>query len=225
MSGIRRKSFVVQEPVKLNLGCGPIHAAAWVNVDGSNRAWLASRLSWLDRLLVSLRLVAPTEFSAATVYANLLRRFPWRDKSVEAIYMGEMLEHFTQEEGERVLRECYRVLRPGGLLRIRVPDNAHFWKKYLEEYESTKDKPRVQWCLSHTRWTAMYFQDICVRRPRFWQSMGHYHKWMYDEISLTLLLESIGFQDVERKKFHDSRIPHIEEVETTEMLIVEAICP
>jgi predicted SAM-dependent methyltransferase len=225
VSGIERKSFVLQKPLKLNLGCGPIQAATWVNVDGSNRAWLASRLPWLDRLIVALRLVAPTEFGAETLYANLLRPFPWKDNDVEAIYMGEILEHFTQEEGKRVLRECYRVLKPGGVLRIRVPDNAHFWKTYIENYESTKQKTRGEWCLTHTRWTAMYFQDICVRRPRLWQSMGHYHKWAYDEISLILMVESLGFQNVERKTFHQSRIPHVEEVEMTDMLIVEAVCP
>ncbi len=104
----------MKESLKLNLGCGPI-TLLLVNVDGSNRAWLASRFSWLDQLLVALRVLAPTEFSAKTVYANLLRPFPWRDNVVEAIYMGEILEHFTQEDGEHVLRECYRVLKPGGL--------------------------------------------------------------------------------------------------------------
>jgi predicted SAM-dependent methyltransferase len=211
--------------MRLNLGCGHVHAASWMNVDGSNRAWLASRLPWLDRLFVTLRLIAPTEFNAKTVYANLLRRFPWGDKSVEAIYMGEILEHFTQSEGERVLRECYRVLRPSGLLRIRVPDHARFWKQYVEEYERTKQQPHAQWSLAHTRWTAMYFRDLCVRRPHIWQSMGHYHKWMYDEISLILLVEAVGFENVERRVLHQSGIPQIEEVEVREELIIEATRP
>jgi SAM-dependent methyltransferase len=211
--------------MKLNLGCGPVQPASWINVDASNRAWLASRLPWLDRLLVTFRLTAPTEFDRQTVYANLLRRFPWGDKSVEAIYMGEILEHFTQEAGERVLHECYRVLKPGGILRIRVPDHAHFWKNYVEEYERAKQQPRAQWSLAHTRWTAMYFHDLCIRRPRIWQSMGHYHKWMYDEIALILLVESIGFQNVGRRALHQSSIPQIEDVEVRDDLIIEATRP
>jgi predicted SAM-dependent methyltransferase len=209
----------------LNLGCGPVHAAGWTNVDGSNRAWLASRLTWLDRLLVAARLLPPTEFSAKTVYANLLRPFPWGDQSAASIYMGEILEHFTKTDGEWILRECYRTLKPGGLLRIRVPDHARFWQNYVSEFERAKERPRTEWSLEHTRWTAMYFRDICVRRPKLWQSMGHFHKWMYDEISLIMLLETVGFQRVSRKAFHDSDIPRIDAVEVRDDLIVEATRP
>jgi predicted SAM-dependent methyltransferase len=181
-----------------------------------------SRLSWLDRLLVGLRLLPPTDFQAGIVYVNLLRPFPWPDQSINAIYMGEILEHFTEDEGKRVLRECYRVLGPGGILRIRVPDHARFWKNYVDEYEQIRQQPRESWSLHHARWTGMYYRNICVDRPRIWQSMGHYHKWMYDDVSLTLLLESLNFRNVERKAFHQSEIPYIEEVEVRDDLIVEA---
>lgn len=211
--------------MKLNLGCGPVQPPGWINVDGSNRAWLASRLPWVDRLLVTLCLIPPTEFNTQTFHANLQRRFPWQDSSAEKIYMGELLEHLTREEGIHVVRECYRVLKPGGILRIRVPDNTHFWKNYLEEYEKIKQQPMEKWTLAHTRWVEMYFREICVSRPLPWQSMGHFHKWMYDEVSLIQLLVSAGFQNVERKSLHQSRIPDIKKIETREDLIVEATRP
>ena len=211
--------------MKLNLGCGPVQSAGWINVDGSNRAWLVARLPWLDRLLVTFRITPPTEFNERIVHTNLLRRFPWSDESVDAVYMGEILEHFTHEDGKGVLRECYRVLKPGGVLRIRVPDHARFWKNYVEEYEQVRQQPREQWQLAHTRWTAMFFQNLCVRRPKIWQSMGHFHKWMYDEVSLILLMESVGFHGVERSAFHQSAIPNVDEVEVRSDLIVEGIRP
>jgi hypothetical protein len=71
----------------------------------------------------------------------------------------------------------------------------------------------------------MYFDELCVRRPRPWQSMTHYHKWMYDEISLTLLVERVGFRNVERMGFRQSAIPGIDEVEARDDLIIEAIRP
>src|SRR5262245_32106007 len=42
--------------MRLNLGCGPIQPEGWINVDGSNRAWLATRFPRLDRILTKLRL-------------------------------------------------------------------------------------------------------------------------------------------------------------------------
>lgn len=209
--------------MKLNLGCGPVQPSGWINADGSNRAWLASRLPWLDRLLVILHLIDSTEFNKQTFYVDLLCQLPWKDRSVDVIYMGEILEHFTREEGEKVLRECYRILKPSGILRLRVPDNAFFWANYVKEYEQVKKKPRSQWSLNHARWIEMFFKDVCINRPKIWQSIGHYHKWMYDEVSLTLLIESIGFNNVQRKAFRQSAISQIEDVEIREDLIIEAV--
>jgi predicted SAM-dependent methyltransferase len=207
--------------LKLNLGCGPVQPPGWVNVDGSNRAWLASRLSWLDRLLVRVRLFPPTEFNRQTICVNLLRSFPWANDSVDALYMGEILEHFSRADGDKVLRECFRVLKRGGIIRIRVPDNARFWGNYVEEYRKTKALPRSDWTLDHTRWIEMFFHDICIRRPLF-GSMGHFHKWMYDEISLIMEMEKIGFRNAARMAYLESRIDDIAAVEVRDDLIVEA---
>src|SRR5262245_4214368 len=107
---------------KLNLGCGPVQPEGWINVDGSQRAWVASHLPAVDRVMVSLRLWRATEFNRTTRFADLRTRLPWSADSVECIYMGEVLEHFTREEGERLLHECCRILKRQGVLRVRVPD-------------------------------------------------------------------------------------------------------
>ena len=105
--------------MKLNLGCGHVQPPGWLNVDGSNRAWLTSKMPWLDRAFVRIGIIPPTDFAHGTiVYANLLKRFPWDNVSVEAIYMGEILERFTRDEARHVVAECCRVLKRGGILRI-----------------------------------------------------------------------------------------------------------
>jgi SAM-dependent methyltransferase len=47
--------------------------------------------------------------------------YPFDDSSSEIIFLKHVIEHFTLEEQNRVLDECYRLLRPGGTLIIRVP--------------------------------------------------------------------------------------------------------
>lgn len=210
--------------IRLNVGCGPVQPVGWVNIDCSRRAKLASRLPWLDRLAVYAKLLPPTEFNGRTRTSDMRKRFPYADHSVTAIYSGEMLEHLTQREGEHFLAESFRVLKPGGVLRIRVPDNYRFWKNYTEEYERAHRRPRGQWGEEHNRWIAMFFRDICVRRTLV-GSMGHYHKWMYDEVSLTLAFERAGFVEVERRGLHDSRIPDVALVETRDDLIIEGVKP
>jgi predicted SAM-dependent methyltransferase len=211
--------------LKINLGCGPVQPEGWLNVDGSHRAWLASKLPWIDKALVVARIIRATEFSTKTHFANLKSRLPWPDGTADAIYLGEVLEHFTRADGDKLVHECYRVLRSGGWLRVRVPDNVAFWQRYLDEYRQAFALPRQTWTLYHSRFIEMFFGDICVERPTLWQSMGHFHKWMYDEVSLILLFESAGFRDVSRKDFHTSNIPDINHVETRTDLIVEGRKP
>ena len=210
--------------IRLNIGCGPIKPEGWINIDNSNRAKLASHLPWLDKLLVTFHVLKPTEFDGKTRTVDVSSRLPFDDSSVDAVYSGELLEHLTREQGRCFLHECYRVLRPGGMLRVRVPDNYRFWKNYTLAFESIYQDGRKKWRDDHTRWIQMFFDDICVHRPWF-KSMTHYHKWMYDEVGLILAFEQTGFVEVERKAFHESRIRDVELVETREDLNVEGIKP
>lgn len=210
--------------IKLNLGCGPVQPLDWINVDGSNRAWLASRYNWFDNLLVKAKVISVTEFKSSTVYANLNRRLPWSENKVDSVYLGEVLEHFTKADGAALIAECFRVLKSGGVIRCRVPDNYRFWKNYINDYEATVSKSPEHWTLEHSKWVEMFFRDICVKHKRF-ASYGHFHKWMYDEVSLSLLFKTVGFTQIERKKYLDSRIDNVKAVETHEDLTIEAIKP
>ena len=209
---------------RLNVGCGPVQPDGWVNVDNSQRARLRRWLPPVDWALVRLGLIPPTEFTSATRNFNLLARWPLADNSIGAIYGGEVFEHFTRTDGQRFLGQCFRVLAPGGVLRLRVPDNYIFWKKYVQEYEAAHETPPAGWTGEHARWVDMFFREICVR-PRLLGSFGHFHKWAYDEISLTLAFRAAGFAQVERKAYHDSRIPGIQAVEVRDNLIIEGVKP
>lgn len=208
---------------RLNLGCGPVQPEHWVNIDGSNRCLLASKLHWLDALLVSMKILPATEFCRQTVYCNLLRGLPYRDNSVACIYAGELWEHFEYADACAVTQECYRILAPGGVLRVCVPDGPTFWKGYLELYEAEHAKPRHMWNTQALNdHVQMFFDAICTRKSLF-QSIGAFHKWNYDKIQLIGLFEQAGFSDVDRTAYHDSRIPDIEQVERSDFLIVEGV--
>ena len=208
---------------KINLGCGPVQPSGWVNIDGSNRAYLASKLNWLDNLLVKLGIIPPTEFSRATKYHNLFRGIPFPDDSVACIYSGELWEHFEHPDAFNLTKECYRVLRPQGVLRVCVPDGPTFWGKYLNIYQAEMAKPRgARTAKLLTEHTQMFFNDICTKK-KYLGSMGHTHKWNFDEVQLTEMFEASGFSSVERMKFHESRISDVDRVERADFLIVEGV--
>lgn len=212
-------------PLKLNLGCGPVQPKGWMNVDGSNRAILASRFWLLDRLLVRLGVLAPTEFGPQVTVRDLRKPLPFPDDSVSCIYAGEVWEHFELRQAERLTRECVRVLEPGGVLRVCVPDGAAFWRRYLELYDQQMARPRSERSAAPLRrHVQLYFHDICTRRIWF-GSMGHAHKWQFDEVQLIQLFEEVGLTEVARMPLHRSRIPDVDRVEQSDFLIVEGVKP
>jgi predicted SAM-dependent methyltransferase len=94
----------------LNLGCGSRYHAAWTNVDFTS--------------------------SGTDVLAhNLLKGIPFADQSFDVVYHSHVLEHFSKDDGNRFLKECYRVLKPNGILRVAVPDLERIVKEYLRNLE------------------------------------------------------------------------------------------
>lgn len=210
---------------KLNLGCGPVQPNGWVNIDGSRRAWLATRFGWLDHLLVLANLLPPTEFGALVRVHDLLKPLPFANNSISCIYSGELWEHFELADAVRLTHECHRVLAPGGVLRICVPDGAGFWRRFLEIYDEEIAKPVDARGATRLRdYVQLYFNDIATRR--IWLgSLGHTHKWQFDEVQLLQLVRDAGFAGVTRMRFHESRIPQVEQVERSDFLIVEGVKP
>jgi len=210
---------------KLTLGCGPVQPPGWVNIDASNRARLANRLWWLDRLLTRLGALPPTEFGPHIKVHNVLEPLPYTANSVSCIYAGELWEHFEYPDAVSVTANCFRVLGPGGVLRVCVPDGPTFWRKYLVLYDTMMAKPKPERSAEPLKeHVAKYFREICTRK-RIFRSMGHTHKWQFDEVQLVELFESQGFTAVARMPFHQSRIPDVSQVERSNFLLVEGVKP
>lgn len=58
---------------------------------------------------------------------------PLEDESMDGILASHFFEHFDCQEAERIMRDCYRVLRPGAALVVSVPDASYFRKVYKDD--------------------------------------------------------------------------------------------
>jgi len=57
---------------------------------------------------------------------------PFPDASFDVVYHSHVLEHFSQPDGLRFLGQLPKVLRPGGLLRVVVPDLERIVELYRQ---------------------------------------------------------------------------------------------
>ncbi len=199
-------------PIRLNLGCGLQAPPGWINVDGSWNARLA-KYPRLRRMLSSFRLLPPDKleipWSPSILIRDVRKPFPFSDGSVTAVYASHVLEHLYREEGQRLIAESFRVLAPGGILRIVVPDLRAIVEEYLGS--GPLKNPRTE---SETPASS----HLLYRIYDAWQDF-HSHKWMYDADSLISLFKRTGFEQVERRECHNSRIAGIQQVEDPSRLL------
>jgi predicted SAM-dependent methyltransferase len=98
----------------LNLGCGKRFHKDWVNLD-----------------FVSTNPLVKAH--------NLLNGIPFENNTFDVVYHSHVLEHFNQVDGKKFIQECYRVLKPGGIIRIAVPDQEHIVRQYLMKLEESME--------------------------------------------------------------------------------------
>jgi predicted SAM-dependent methyltransferase len=193
--------------LKLNIGCGTSGIAGWVNIDNSPSILLS-------RLPLGKRIFRTPDWPRDVRRADVRKRIPFPDSSVSCIYSSHTFEHFTYEESLAVARECFRVLRPDGILRIVVPDLGILVRDYLA---GAADPLASHQFVSRLLLTANV-RDVV--HP------GAHHQQMFDARSLVHLLQQAGFAAPEVSQFGSSRIAEIAEIELesrrSESLYVEA---
>ncbi len=137
-------------------------------------------------------------------YLDLTRPFPFRDASIDAVLASHVLEHLTVGEARACVAEIHRVLAPGAVLRVAVPD----LDAVIAGYDS--------------RDPDAFLDGLLQGRER--STSRHRHWWNYNETSMRRLLKSAGFPTAERREYQQGLCPDVERVDTRPgSLFMEAI--
>jgi SAM-dependent methyltransferase len=211
----RRVHLATNGEVKINLGCGLHVAPGWINIDGSLNALIASSPAWLHP--VAYKLSGSRQYYTKDAYCailgkhvfihhNLAYGIPLQDKTTDFVYSSHFLEHLDKQSGRRLLEECWRVLRPGGVLRLAVPDLELAWEMYRRG-----DKEQM----IHD----FFFAEEATGFAQ--------HRYAYDFAMLRDLLSEIGFDEIRRAKFQEGATPDLDILDNREdyTLFVEARRP
>jgi SAM-dependent methyltransferase len=131
--------------MKLNLCCGANCFPGWINIDKTDVE--QDYLRHLREAPDGFVWPEPQRELAAWVKAgkeldfmrhDVRRMVPCANDSVDAIYIGQAIEHFNRRtEAPALLRECLRVLKPGGAIRLTTPDLDKLVSDYTDPDEAT----------------------------------------------------------------------------------------
>lgn len=179
---------------KLQIGCGKHFLPGWLNADYHPK-------------------------TRDVLHLDATRRLPFEDAAFDYVFSEHMIEHFTFPQGQDLLRECFRVLAPGGVVRIATPDLAFLVDLYRPDEPATRERPALQSeFLGH-------FLDTEIKRrasdaPRdydtflinkFVRAWGH--QFIYDEKTLRYAMKEAGFGEVVRCELMQSAHAELRDLE------------
>jgi predicted SAM-dependent methyltransferase len=177
----------------VNVGCGSLGLDDWVNID----CYPAKGVTCVRDCRTSL---------------------PLSDGSARGIFTEHFFEHLDYyDEAPRFLAECRRVLQPGGVLRIIVPDGAKYMRAYFD-----------------SGWTAMRTFSPIMSASDFRTKMevvnahfrqGGQHRFSYDYETLSRLLQDNDLTEINERAYRSSSVAELEidsEERASESLVVEA---
>lgn len=128
------------------------------------------------------------------LFWDLTKGLPFPDESVSKIYSSHLFEHFSYRDGQKLLDECMRVLKPGGTFSICVPNS----RIYIEAYMGLRTLDDKQF---FTGWKPAYNNTTKIDYVNYVAHLDGHHKYMFDEENLLHILESKGFINVRLREF------------------------
>ena len=165
---IRRMSW--SRPSKLNLGSGKHPKEGYLNID---------------------------LFPGGDLTLDLRRNLPFESNCCKEIFSEHCIEHIDYPDTAcNLFRECFRILKPSGLLRFSVPDTE--WP--LTDYAKGRDAEYFRACKENPWWHPSYCTTR-LEQINYHFRQGDEHRFAYDEETARKVLESVGFQDVRRVSF------------------------
>jgi SAM-dependent methyltransferase len=208
----------------INLASSARVAPGWNNVDFS---WLLriGRYKSLARalhragVLSDYRYERMQRLNGSAIVWDLRKGIPFEDGEFDVVYHSHFLEHIDREAAPVFLRECYRVTRPGGRIRVVVPDLEVLARNYV----AVLDRNAAD-CACHSSAVEAMIDQMVVRVPRHRAAQpavvqlvekiligntdraGVLHRWMYDRHSLANVLREAGYVDVAPMSADESNI-------------------
>lgn len=143
------------------------------------------------------------------LYIDATKRFLFPDNHYQFIFTEHMIEHIPFESGKNMLSECYRILSPGGRIRISTP-NLEFLIRLYNPVKSETEKQYINWAGSvFTPWAPFPNEVFVINN--FVRDWGH--KFIYNADILRWTLTDAGFKNITRHNIFESNVEEFKNLE------------
>ncbi len=189
------RSYLAREGVKkLQIGCGRRILPDWLNADYHPK-------------------------TRDVLHLDATRALPFGDASFDYVFSEHMIEHFPFPQGQQLLDECFRILTPGGTLRISTPDLAFLVDLYRPEESPERERRPIQdEFLGHFLATEIKNRERHAPWDcdsflinKFVRAWGH--EFIYDEKTLARAMRESGFAEIVRREVMASEHEALRELE------------
>jgi ubiquinone/menaquinone biosynthesis C-methylase UbiE len=153
-------------------------------------------------------------------------QFP--DNSVDFIYIGQAIEHIHYfKQAPQLMQECFRMLRPGGIIRITTPDLSKLLTAYHTNNMEIFNAEQPNFYKALPRQAQLPLILFGASGDNCTQSHYEGHFFIYTEVTMTKLLKDAGFKDIEytypKRGKNKAIAEEIEDFGFSHSLIAEAI--
>jgi predicted SAM-dependent methyltransferase len=164
------RAYLQKNPIpRLNIGAGYYHLPGWLNTD-----------------------CVPT--SRECIFLDATKPFPLSNGAFAYIFCEHMIEHIPYRAGCDMLRECFRVLKDWGRIRIATPDLAVLLGLFTTPRTAFQER-YIQYIQDTFLPSIKVYNPIFVINNAF-RNWGH--QFLYNEETLRAALQEAGFADIVR---------------------------
>src|SRR5437667_1658892 len=146
----------------------------------------------------------------SVVYLDATKRFPFNDNTFDYIMAEHMIEHIEYQAAQVMLRECFRVLKPGGRARFATPDLRVILALHSREKTDAQTN-YIDWSTARSMPEVRECKDVFVINLLF-RAWGHC--FLYDAETLNHALKTSGFSEIKFYKPGNSEDPILKNLES-----------
>lgn len=193
---------------------------------------LLSFIRWRGKKAVSINLcgegmkdyVNVSNYYKNDVALDLSRwDLPFASNSAKKIICISAINYFSRKRAEELVKECYRVLAPGGVARFGVQDLKEIARRYVANDRDFFFQTNPQ--TGRQRFKGKTIGDMINSWFYGYGGLPHSGKYMYDYETLALFFKDAGFSKIEQKEYMQSALADVDVIDNRpdQMFFLEAV--